>query len=376
MIPVYEPVLAGNEQKYVRECIETGWVSSLGKYVTRFEEDFAAYCGARYGVSLSSGTTALHLSLLALGIGPGDEVIIPAFTLIVSANVVIQAGARPVLVDVDPLTWCINPARIEEAITPRTRAIMAVHMYGHPCDMPRLQEIADRHGLHIIEDGAEAHGAEVNGRCVGSFGIANAFSFYGNKIITTGEGGMVLTDDEVVAERLRLLRNQAFGEPRFVHQEMGFNYRMTNVQAAIGCAQLETLDEKIDAKRRIAQCYTDLFAGDPRLILPYEAPWAKNVYWMYGVVLQDDVEVSKEALMHALKQDGVETRSFFCPMHLQPVFQRGGDARFPDCSGRYPVSERLWARGLYLPSGPGLIDEQLSEVAEKVQLHIERVEMV
>jgi perosamine synthetase len=366
MIHVYEPVLDGNEAGYVQDCLASGWVSSLGKYVNRFEDEFAAYCGAKYGVSVSSGTTALHVALLALGIGPGDEVIIPAFTLIVSANVVVQAGARPVLVDVDPRTWCIDPAQIEEKITPRTKAIMAVHMYGHPCDMPALQDIARRHNLHIIEDGAEAHGAEVNGQRVGSFGIANAFSFYGNKIITTGEGGMVLTDDAVVADRLRLLRNQAFQEPRFVHSVMGFNYRMTNVQAAIGCGQLEKLDEKVARKREIADYYCELLGRDARLQLPHEAPGCKNVYWMVGVVLGDDFGVSKEEAMRRLKEMGVETRSFFCPMHMQPVFQNGWDERFPDCTGSYPVSERLWARGLYLPSGSGLTNAQIEEVSEKL----------
>lgn len=366
MIHVYEPVLDGNEAVYVQDCLQSGWVSSLGKYVNRFEEEFAAYCGVKYGVSVTSGTTALHLALLALDIGPGDEVIIPTFTLIVSANVIVQAGAKPVLVDVDPRTWCIDPALVEEKITPRTKAIMAVHMYGHPCDMPALQAIAERHNLHIIEDGAEAHGAEVNGQRVGGFGIANAFSFYGNKIITTGEGGMILTDDHAVAERMRLLRNQAFREPRFVHDVMGYNYRMTNVQAAIGCGQLEKLDEKVARKREIADYYTDLLEKESRIQLPWEAPGCKNVYWMYGVVLGDDFGVSKEDAMARLKANGVETRSFFCPMHLQPVFQRGGDDCYPDCTGAYPVSERLWHHGLYLPSGSGLTNAQIEEVAAKL----------
>jgi perosamine synthetase len=366
MIPVYEPLLDGNEQNYVQDCLATGWVSSLGKYVNRFEDNFAAYCGVQHGVSVSSGTTALHLSLVALGIGPGDEVIIPAFTLIVSANVVIQTGARPVLVDVDERTWCMDVNQVEAAITPRTRAIMAVHVYGHPCEMDALVELAERHGLFLIEDGAEAHGAEVRGRRVGSFGIANCFSFYGNKIITTGEGGMVLTDDDALAERLRLLRSQAFQEPRFVHEYMGFNYRLTNVQAAIGCAQLEQLDSRIEAKRSIAQTYLDLIAGDLRIQVPYEAPWAKNVYWMFGIVLDESFGADRQQVMRQLRENGVETRSFFCPMHWQPVFQTGNDPRFPDCSGSFPVSERLWLNGLYLPSGPSLTESDVSEIVEKL----------
>jgi perosamine synthetase len=366
MIQVYEPLLDGNEAKYVQDALETGWVSSLGKYVNQFEDQFAAYCGATYGVSVSSGTTALHLALVALGIGAGDEVIIPDFTLIVSANVVILAGARPVLVDVDPQTWCIDPAQIEAKITPRTKAIMAVHMYGHPCDMGTLCEIAAKHNLHVIEDCAEAHGAEYGGQRVGGFSISGCFSFYGNKIMTTGEGGMVLTSDAAYAERLRLLRSQAFQEPRFVHEHMGFNYRMTNVQAAIGCAQLETLDDKIARKRHIAERYTKILQECPQFTLPAEALDCKNVYWMYGIVLNDNLRSGKDDVMKRLKSAGVETRSFFCPMHMQPVFINGDDARFPDLHGVYAVSERLWNRGLYLPSGPGLTDSQIDEVCEKL----------
>lgn len=365
MIHVYEPVLDGNELEYVGECIRTGWISSLGKFVTQFEASFADFCGTRFGVSCSSGTTALHLALVALGIGPGDEVIIPDFTLIASANVVILAGARPVLVDADAQTWCMDARKVEEKITPRTKAIMAVHLYGHPCDMVALREIAARHNLYVIEDCAEAHGAEVNGQRVGSMSDLGCFSFYGNKIITTGEGGMVLCDDEALAEKMRLLRNQGFQEPRFVHEVMGFNYRMTNIQAAIGLAQTETLERKIEQKRWIGQRYNALLGDCPALTLPVEMPWAKNVYWMYGVLIGDEFGVSKEAVMAKLKADGVETRSFFCPMHMQPVFQ-ADDPRLPDTCGEYPVSADLWKRGLYLPSGPGLTEENLCEVAEKL----------
>ncbi|MEO8349314.1 MAG: DegT/DnrJ/EryC1/StrS family aminotransferase, partial [Acidobacteriota bacterium] len=285
MIPVWEPVLDGNEKRYVLDCLETNWISSLGSYLTRFEESVATYCGVPHGVACSSCTTALHLALVALGIGPGDEVLVPDFTLIVSANTVIQAGARPVLVDVDPKTWCLDPARLEEKIGPRTRAVMPVHMYGHPCDMPAIGEIARRRGLLVIEDCAEAHGAEIDGRKVGSFGDAACFSFYGNKILTTGEGGMVLCRDAALAAKLRLLRNQAFAEPRFVHREIGYNYRLTNVQAAIGLAQSEKVVEKIEKKREIARWYAEAFAGVPDVELPWEAPNARNVYWMYGVKL-------------------------------------------------------------------------------------------
>ena len=235
-IPVCEPLLDGNERKYVLDCLDTSWISSAGKYIPAFEHAFSRYCGARHGIACSSGTAAIHLALLALEIGPGDEVIVPCFNLIAGVNAVMLTGARPVLVDVDPRTWCLDPALLAEKITSRTKAIMAVHMYGHPCDMDPILDLARRHGLRVIEDGAEAHGAEYKGRRVGGLGDVGCFSFYGNKIITTGEGGMVVTNDEGLAARSALLRNQGFEESRFVHREMGFNYRLTNMQAAIGLA--------------------------------------------------------------------------------------------------------------------------------------------
>ncbi len=366
MIPVWEPVLDGNEERYVRDCLETNWISSLGRYITRFEEAFAAWCGMPYGIACSSGTAALHLSLVALGIGPGDEVIVPDFTLIVSANTVILAGAKPVLVDVDPKTWCLDPERIEEKITPRTKAIMPVHMYGHPCDMPAILDIARRHGLAVIEDCAEAHGAEIAGRRVGTFGDAGCFSFHGNKILTTGEGGMVLVRDAALAAKLRLLRDQGFEPPRFVHRVVGFNYRLTNIQAAIGLAQTEKADEKVRQKREIASWYLALFAFGTDVEGPVEAYGAKNVYWMFGVKLGPRFPQGRDAVMEELKAKGVETRAFFCPMHRQPVFQDGGDERFPDVRGDYPVSDDLWNRGLYLPSGPGLTRPQVQEIVRKL----------
>jgi perosamine synthetase len=363
VIPVWEPVLDGNEERYVQDCLETNWISSLGEYIRRFEELFAVYCDVPHGVACSSCTTGLHMTMVALGIGPGDEVIIPDFTLIVSANTVIQTGARPVLVDAHPKTWCIDPARIEEKVTPRTKAIMAVHMYGHPCDMEAVSAVAKRHGLLVIEDCAEAHGAEIRGRRVGSFGDAACFSFYGNKILTTGEGGMVLCSDAELARKLRLLRDQGFEHPRFVHRVMGFNYRLTNVQAAIGLAQTEKITEKVEKKREIARWYMEAFSGSPDVELPWEAPGVKNVYWMYGVKLGDHYPQGRDAVMAELRQKGVDSRAFFCPMHMQPVFQRGGDPRLPDTRGDFPVSEDLWKRGLYLPSGLGLTRDQVQEVA-------------
>lgn len=365
MIPVWEPVLDGNEERYVLDCLRTNWISSLGSYIPRFERAFAEWCGVPHGVTCSSGTAALHLSLVALGIGAGDEVLIPDFTLIVSANAVIQAGARPVLVDVDSRTWCIDPGRLEEKITSRTRAIMPVHMYGHPADMPAIREVARRRSLFVVEDCAEAHGAEIAGKKVGVFGDAGCFSFYGNKILTTGEGGMVLTSNAALAAKLRLLRDQAFEDPRFVHREIGFNYRLTNLQAAIGLAQAERASAKVERKREIARWYLELLADCPDVEVPAEADGAKNVYWMFGVKLGDAFGEGRDRVMALLKEKGVETRAFFCPMHLQPVF-RGNDPRFPDVGGDYPVSEELWRRGLYLPSGLGLTRETAARVVERL----------
>jgi perosamine synthetase len=370
MISVCEPLFDGNEKKYVQDCLDTNWISSLGQYITRFEDEFSHYCGVSNGVACANGTVALHLSLVALGIGHGDEVIIPDFTLIVSANVVILAGAKPVLVDVDPKTWCIDAEKIEEKITPRTKAIMVVHMYGHPCDMAAITRIARKHNLYVVEDCAQAHGAEVNGKKVGSWGDVGCFSFYGNKILTTGEGGMVVCQKEAIADRLRLLRNQGFEEPRFVHRAMGYNYRLTNLQAAIGLAQTERVCEKVARKRDIAQAYTKLLEGEPSMTLPWEAPWAKNVYWMYGIVIGEGFGPSRDNVMEELRRQGVETRPFFYPMHRQPVYQ-GADARFPDTSGQYPVTDSLASRGLYLPSGLGLTSVQIEEVVEKL-LHCKK----
>jgi len=349
----------------VMDCIRTNWISSAGQYITRFETEFSKYCDMPFGVACSSGTTAIHLALAAMDIGEGDEVIIPDFTLIVSANMVILAGAKPVLVDVDRRTWCIDPNLIEAKITPRTKAIMAVHMYGHPCDMEAIQEIAKRHNLYVIEDCAEAHGAEIRGKKAGSWSDASCFSFYGNKILTTGEGGMVVCRDPQLNERMRLLRNQGFGEPRFVHSVTAFNYRLTNVQAAIGLAQTEKVQEKVDKKRWIAETYNELLSGRPDITLPVEEPWAKNVYWMYGILIEESFGLSKDELMARLSELGVETRSFFCPMSLQPVF-KGKDHRFPDISGSYPVSVDLWNRGLYLPSGLTLTRRRIEEVVTEL----------
>jgi len=367
MIPVCEPTLQGNELKYTTEAITSGWISSAGSYLTRFEEGFSSYCGVSHGVACSNGTTALHLALEAMGIGRGDEVIIPTFTMVASCNAVIYAGAKPVLVDSELGTWNMDADRIEEKLTKRTKAIMVVHTYGHPVDMDKVKRIADRHGLSILEDAAEAHGAEYKGKKAGSLGDIAAFSFYANKILCTGEGGMVVTDNEEWANATRSLRNHCFGEPRFLHQRVGYNYRMTNVQAAIGCAQLERIDALVAARRRNAQRYSALLKGIRGITTPPEAPWAKNVYWMYGILVQDDFGMGMPQLRDFLLKREIDTRTFFIGMHRQPAYRKGGDERFPDTGGSYPAADELMRKGLYLPSSSHLTEEQITEVVEAVR---------
>jgi perosamine synthetase len=357
MIPVAEPLLGGNELEYVTECIRSGWVSSLGEYVRRFEREFAAYCGVRYGVATHNGTVALHLALAALGIGPGDEVILPSLTFVATANAVRYTGARPVLVDSEARTWNIDPEAVAAAITPRTRAIIAVHLYGHPADMDPLRALADRNGLTLIEDAAEAHGARYKGRRAGSLGDVAIFSFFGNKIITTGEGGMVLTDDAALAERCFFLENQArHKENPYWHPEVGYNYRMTNIQAALGVAQLERIQELIAIRTRNAAHYERRLVKVPGLSLPPCAEWAENVYWMYSVLVEGEYGLGRDDLMARLRQRGIETRPVFYPIHTLPMYRVEGQS--------LPVAEELGRKGLNLPSGATLTPEQVDLVCD------------
>jgi perosamine synthetase len=372
VIPVSEPVLGERELELVADCVRTGWISSSGRYIGEFEEGWASYCGRRHGVAVSNGTVALQLALATLDLQPGDEVLVPAFTIISCAMAVIYAGGVPVFVDADPETWCMDVDQVRSAITPRTRAVMPVHIYGHPVDMASLLDLANDHGLAIVEDAAEAHGAEyrmpspeLGWRRCGSFGDLSTFSFYANKLVTTGEGGMVLTDDDRLADRLRLLRNLAFRpDRRFLHDELGFNFRMTNIQAALGVAQLERMDHTVARKRAIAERYRSQLVGMRQLRLPVERPWARSVYWMNGIVLDDRADLSGVELAALLAKSGVETRPFFLGMHRQPALQRRG--LVPDAQA-FPVSDRLAERGLYLPSGAGLSDAQIDEVSEAVR---------
>ena len=365
MIPVCEPVLGGNEKKYVLECLETNWISSAGKFLDRFEKMVREQCNACHAIACSSCTTGLHLAFEVLDLKPGDEVIVPAFNLIAGTNMAVLAGGKPVLVDSDPETWCIDARKIAEKITPRTRAIMPVHMYGHPCDMDPIMELAQKHNLIVIEDVAEAHGAEYKGKQLGAIGQIGCFSFYANKNVTTGEGGMVVTNNDDYEKRIRMMRNQGFQKLRFVHELRGFNYRLTNLQAAIGVAQMERLDAIVKRRRDLAAEYRKRLQGQRGVLVASEAPWAKSVFWQICILLTDEFGATKDEVMSKLHADGVETRSFFCPMNLQPLFS-GKNKRFPDLRGSYPVSERLWKQGLYLPSGLNLTDGQIDEVVEKL----------
>lgn len=363
-IPVNEPLLDGNEKRYLNECIDTGWISSEGPFIRQFEEKFSKRVGRRHGIAVCNGSAALDAAAAALGLKAGDEVIMPTFTIISCAAAVSRLGAVPVLVDCDRSTWNMDVSRVEERITARTKAIMAVHIYGLPVDMDPLLEIADRHGLDVIEDAAEMIGGTYRGRPCGSLGRISTFSFYPNKHVTTGEGGMIVTDDDALAGRCRSLRNLAMKPRRFVHDELGWNFRMTNLQAAVGLAQLERLDEFLPRKRRIFERYTELLAGVRSLELPVPSTdYATNVNWVFGVVIRDNVPFDSDEAMRRLAEKGVGTRPFFWPMHEQPVYQAMG--MFAGES--HPNAERIARRGFYLPSGLALTDEQLVRAANAVR---------
>jgi perosamine synthetase len=365
MIPVNRPLLDGNEKKYLSECIESGWISSEGPFVARFETEFAARVGRRHGIAVCNGTAAIDAAIEALGIGPGDEVIVPAFTIISCVTQIARCGARAVLVDSDPLTWNMDATQIEAKITPRTRAIMIVHVYGLPADVAPILDIARRHHLKVIEDAAEMHGQTYRGKPCGSFGDISTFSFYPNKHVTTGEGGMIVTDDDTLAATCRSLRNLCF-EPqrRFVHERLGWNLRLSNLQAAVGVAQLERLDEFVARKRRMGGRYQALLADLPGVQLPLPGNGdASNIYWVFGLVLADDHDHDAVTAIDRLAAAGVGCRPFFCPMHQQPVLQRLGWF----AGERYPVAERLYQRGFYIPSGIGLSEDEIDQVARIIR---------
>lgn len=361
-VPVNEPLLNGNEKKYLLECIETGWISSEGPFVSRFEEGMSKYVNRQYGIAVCNGTAALEVAIAALNIGKGDEVILPSFTIISCAVAIVRAGAIPVVVDSDQSNWNMCYEQIEKKITSKTKAIMVVHIYGHPCEMDSILDIARRHNLRIIEDASQMHGQTYKGIRCGSFGDISTFSFYSNKNITAGEGGMVLTNDEKLAQRCRSLRNLCFqAERRFVHEELGWNYRMTNMQAALGVAQLERLDSFVEKKREIGSFYQELLGDIKNIELPLaETEYSKSIYWVFGVVLKEEVSFDANAAMQQLASHKIGTRPFFWPMHQQPVFKKMGLFEEESC----PVAERLAQRGFYLPSGLAITSEQQIRVSE------------
>jgi len=362
VVRVCETRLDGNELKYLTECVTSNWISSAGPFVRRFEDAFAGATGCAHAVSCSSGTAALHLVLAALGLGPGDEVVVPAFSMIATANAVHYTGATPVLADAAPGSCNVSAATIAPRITERTRALLVVHTYGHPVDMDPVRALADRHGLLVVEDAAEAHGALYRGRPVGSLADAATFSFYGNKIVTTGEGGMVTTQDAGLARVVRRLRDHAFSDERhFWHTYLGYNYRMTNMQAAVGLAQVERMPELVAARRENRRRYDARLAGLPGLTLPSEAPHVSSVFWMYGVLVDAEFGLSRDALRAALAARGVETRTYFVPIHVQPIHRAAHRGE------SYPVAEDLCRRGLYLPSGPALTDADIDFVADTIE---------
>lgn len=362
-IPVSEPLLTGNEKAYLAECIDTGWISSEGPFVGRFERAVADWCGVRHGVAVANGTAALHVAVGSLPFEPGDEILMPDFTIISCALAIIENGCRPVLVDSDPETWAMDAELLEARITDRTRGIMVVNMYGHPVDMAVVDELAKRHGLYVIEDAAEGLGSTAYGRPGGGLGHVAALSFYANKLVSTGEGGMVLTNDDDAAENARALRNLCFRtDRRFLHSRIGHNHRMTNIQAAVGLAQMERIETFIERRRSMGRLYLEGLAGLP-VQLPAEREWATNIYWMFGLVLDDDVPCDAEEFSRRLAERNIQTRPFFLGMHEQPVLRDMG--LFAGES--YPVSARLARRGFYLPSGQAITDEQIGRVCRAVR---------
>jgi len=363
MIPIAEPSLGEEELRNVVEAVKTNWISSKGKFISEFEKSFANYCDVKYGIATSNGTTALHLALAALGIRSGNEVLVPSLTFISTANVVGFCGATPVFVDSHPDYWCMDPSKLEENITEKTKAIMPVHLYGHPCDMDPILEIAKKHDLSVVEDAAEAHGSEYKGEKIGGFGDVSCFSFYGNKVITTGEGGMCITNNEELAEKMRILRDHGEDPARkYMHQTIGFNYRMTNLQAAVGVAQVKKLEKFVDKKREIAKWYGDSLRplSEKGLIkLHPEMPWAKSVYWMYSILVEDGFPGTRDKLMKKLEENGIETRPFFPPIQKQPPYLSSTE--------KTPVADELSARGINLPSFTNLSKENIEFIASAIK---------
>lgn len=357
-IPVYQPYLNGNEKKYINECIDTNWISSKGKYVQEFEHDFGKYINSKYATSVCNGTVALHLALLALNIGPGDEVIVPTFTYIASVNAITYIGAAPVFVDSNPETWQMCTEDIEKKVTDKTKAIMAVHLYGYPCDMIKIGEMAKKHNLFVIEDCSESLGSKLYNQHLGTFGDIATFSFFGNKTITTGEGGMVVTNDKQLYELSCKLKSQGLhgGDKQYWHDVVGYNYRMTNLCAAIGKAQLEKINDILEKKKIIAECYTYNFSKLPFDLLPkYE--FVENSYWMFTALVK--LPFSRNNLMKYLADNGIETRPTFYPAHQMPMYFKN--------EYRFPIADDIGYRGINFPSYPSIKEKELNYVVDKVR---------
>lgn len=361
-LPVMEPVLKGREVEYVLDCFATNWISSQGEYVGRFEESMQKYLSVDHALSVSNGTTALHLAMAALKIGKDDEILVPDLTFISPASMAVLCGATPVFVDVDRKTWTMDPSDIEKRITVRTKAVVPVHLYGHPCDMDPIMEIARRHGLHVIEDCAEALGAEYKGRKVGTIGDIGTFSFFANKVITTGEGGMVTTGNTELYRRMQLLRDHGMARgKRYWHQVTGFNYRLTNLQAAIGLAQMERIDEFLEYREKVVARYEDQLKNIEGIILPPHEIWAKNIYWLYSIIIDEEVTgVTRDSLMAQLTDHGIDTRPLFYPLHQQPPFSATAGRTFPN-------SDWLAARGLSLPTSNNIMLEDVDKVCAVIR---------
>jgi len=365
-IPVNEPSLGSNELRYLTECIESGWVSSDGPFVARFEDALKSHVGREHAIAVSSGSAALDVAVTALGLEESDEVILPAHTIISCAQAISRTGASIVLVDTDPVTWNMAIDQIEAAITPRTAAIMVVHTFGLPTDMAQIKKIADKHKLRIIEDAAQAIGVSCHGKQCGSFGDISIFSFYPNKHITTGEGGMIFCDDSALAERCRSLKNLCFkSERRFVHDSIGWNYRMSNLNAAVGLAQYEKLPEHLAKKKRVGNLYRELLCDIREITLPpLDQDYAQNHYWVFGLLIDPDQDFNADAVRAKLGSQGIGTRPFFWPIHLQPVYQKLGYFQ----NEHYPIAEYFSEYGFYIPSGVTLRDDELKEIVEKIRV--------
>lgn len=359
IIPIAEPVIGKEEEELVLDGLRSGWISSIGKYINKFEKGFAYFCNTKYGVAVSNGTAALHLAMAAADIGIGDEVIVPTMTFVATANAVVYTGAKPIFVDCEKETWNIDPEKIKEKINRRTKAIIPVHLYGHPANMGAILAIARKYDLLVVEDAAEAHGALYRNKKVGSIGDMACFSFFGNKIITTGEGGMVTTNNKLLAEKLRTLRDHGASKRRkYYHPHLGFNYRMTNLQAALGLAQLRKINTILSKKIQIARWYKKyLQTLVPEIILHPEAPWAKNVFWMYSILVPKRGKKNRDYLIKQLRKKGIDSRPFFFPIHRLSRYQHGES---------YPVAEFLGYTGLNLPSSVNLEESQIKYICDKI----------